>query len=496
MKTKRFVDGVPQRVVRIFAGIGAGVRYGVHNNSLNNLVRGVVERVLYRRGPNGLSKPQAPLPGVFRRLAGVKAKLLRQLSSTPIVSLEEYPKLYTGRKQKIYESAVTNLLARGLLRDDANVKAFVKAEKINFTAKGDPAPRIIQPRTPEYTAMVGRYLKPFEKELFRGFRRAYGYPVVLKGLNASGVAQALRDSWDAFVSPVAIGLDASRFDQHVSQDALRYEHSVYNSVFRSPELARLLERQLVNRVTGRAADGLVRYTVEGCRMSGDINTGMGNCLIMASLVLGYFDSVGLTARLANNGDDCVVICEATDLAKMGGIDQWFSDAGFVLTREDPVYVFEKIEFCQTQPVLTSTGWRMVRNPRTAASKDAVSLLSWATEAEFRAWADAVGTCGLELTRGVPFWESYYRELVRAGQRREWAVERVVDSGMGYMARGVVGGDINDDARYSFYLAFGILPDEQEALELCSVPINYQEPRPMTFAEVESIKSPLQQLCEL
>lgn len=489
VKIRKFTIGVAQRVVRIVAGIGTGVRYGVHNNSLNNLVRGVAERVLYKPTARGLARPPGPVDGVFRRrLATVRSRLLRQLSPTPIVALEEYPKLYTGRKQLVYERAVTNLLARGFIRDDADVSAFVKAEKINFTAKPDPAPRVIQPRAPEYNAMVGRYLKPFEKELFRGFRRAFGYPVVLKGMNADGVALELRKSWDCFERPAAVGLDASRFDQHVSVPALQYEHSVYNSVFRSPELAGYLRLQLRNRVTGRAADGIVRYQVDGCRMSGDINTGMGNCLIMSSIVLAYFDHVGLNARLANNGDDCVVVCDQRDLHKLDGIDAWFTDFGFVLTREAPAYVFERIEFCQCQPVLCSTGWRMVRNPHTAMSKDSVSLLGWSNESEFDAWASAIGQCGLSLTSGVPVWEAFYRRLAAGRDRREWAEERVGDSGMGYMAKGVVAAVITPETRYSFWLAFGLLPDEQEALEEDMPSVHYSEPRPMTFAEVDSIQT--------
>lgn len=492
---RKFITGCVTRVVRIYAGIGSGVRYGVHCNSLNNMMRGVAERVLYKPTASGLVKPTGPKePNIFRkRLQSVRGLLMRHLSPTPIVPIADYPALYSGRKQVNYERAVVNLLSRGFVRDDACVKAFVKAEKINFTAKGDPAPRMIQPRAPEYNVMVGRYLKVFEKQLFVGFRRAFGYPVVLKGLNADGVAKELRKHWDRFDQPVGVGLDASRFDQHVSAQALRFEHSVYNDVFRSPELAKLLEMQVYNNVRGVAADGAVRYKVKGCRMSGDINTGMGNCLIMSLMVLAYFEHVGLDARLANNGDDCVVICESRDLCLMDGIDAWFADFGFVLTRERPAYVFEQIEFCQTRPVQLSTGWRMVRDPWTAASKDAVSLLSWDTQHDFDAWAASIGACGLSLTRGVPFWESYYTNLQGQRTEKDWAAERVRDSGLGYMSAGVSEAVISDESRYSFYLAFGMLPDEQEALEAEHLAVTYQCPRPMTFAEVDLITSPLQ-LC--
>jgi hypothetical protein len=373
---------------------------------------------------------------------------------------------------------------------DSYVSTFVKAEKVNFSKKPDPAPRVIQPRSPRYNLEVGRYLKPFEHELVAGFGRAWGYDVVCKGKNADAVAQQLRHNWEAFERPVAVGLDAHRFDQHVSRDMLMFEHSIYNSVFRSPELARLLKWQLRNHGYGRIGPFLAKYVVDGCRMSGDINTGMGNCLIMSLLVLNYFEEVGLQARLTNNGDDCVVICDTRDLHKLDGLDKYFLEFGFSLAREANVYVFEKIEFCQTQPVVVGDHYRMVRNPWTAMSKDCVSLLSWATPEEFNVWRSAIGVCGGELTTGVPVWESFYA-AIRGQNRGVGGIEAVYDSGMGYLARGVTAvGQVSDASRYSFWLAFGILPDMQIAMEESYPTIQYSAPCPLTLRQISKFPTPL------
>lgn len=262
--------------MRYLAGFGAGIRFGVHASNIKNLTRGVVERVFYVVRDGGLARPPQPGVGVFRGLHGIRDRLLANLRRTPVVAAEDYPQLYTGRKQARYQLAADSLILRGLTIRDSWVNTFVKAEKVNLTTKADPAPRVIQPRTSRYNLMVGRYLKLFEKELARGFARVFGYSVILKGLNADQVAASLRESWDQFKSPVAIGLDASRFDQHVSRDALAYEHSIYNGVFKSPELAKYLRWQLTNTGYARAHDGAFSYKVEGCRMSGDINTGMGD----------------------------------------------------------------------------------------------------------------------------------------------------------------------------------------------------------------------------
>jgi len=483
------------------AGLGTGINYGVHANNLINLTRGIVERVFHVVKDGNLSTVPQPIEGVFERLASIRQRLVARATPTPVVAREEYPQLYFGRKRRIYERAYDSLCSRALRLSDSFVSTFLKAEKINFSAKADPAPRVIQPRTPRYNLEVGRYLKRFEKVLLGAFERVFGYAVVLKGMNAGQVAAALRNNWDQFKEPVAFGLDASRFDQHVSVEALRWEHSVYNRCFQSPELARLLRMQLTNRGYARVEDVCVKYEVSGKRMSGDINTGLGNCLIMSSIVISYCEQHGIQARLANNGDDCVVFCDRSDLARFDGIDSWFLDFGFTLTREEPVSVFEQIEFCQAQPVLTSTGWRMVRNPFSAMAKDCVSLQGWANPLEIRYWAHTIGTCGLELTRGVPVWQSWYTQLHSIGCEAPagYVEQQMGGVGMAFMARGVQGGPITAEARVSFYRAFGIPPDAQVALEVeyATLPIVSDEGTPLvTLHHIRSLDNASNPLARL
>lgn len=469
--------------MRVILGLGSGVKYCVHSGNVKNLAQGIVERVLCVRGSDGeLKSAPKPVGKPFDRLQTLRRKLVSGLSSTTVVPRWSYPSLYVGRKRMIYQKAVESLSRRGVDAMDAIVNTFVKAEKVIFKAAG-MVPRVIQPRTARYNVEVGRYLKLFEKELIRGFERTFGYCVILKGLNATGVAARLFESWSEFREPVAVGLDASRFDQHVSVEALQFEHSIYNDVFQSPELAKLLEMQLHNR--GRAyIDGLkVSYEVDGCRMSGDMNTSMGNCAIMSLIVLGYCDAKNITARLANNGDDCVLVLSKSSLPELAGLDAWFLEFGFTLTREEPVYVFEEIEFCQTKPVWTESGYRMTRNPHSAPSKDMVSLQSWQSATDVDLWRSAIGQCGLELTRGVPFWQSFYSKI-DAGVSNANVDERVRESGLGFMARGVVGCAISDASRISFWRAFGMTPDVQLSLEAENWQINSATPDHVMFADIE------------
>lgn len=447
------------------AGIGAGVNYGVHRDSLVNLTRGIAERVLYVRRDGALRSVPLPKEGVFKRLSWFKIGLLRSTPPTPVVSRENYSELYTGRKRAIYSKAYESLCTEAISRKDSRVKTFIKAEKINFDSKVDPAPRVIQPRSPRYNLEVGRYLKPAESALCIGVERVAGYRVIAKGLNADGVGQLIHGHWQRYKRPVALGLDASRFDQHVSKAALQWEHSVYNGLFRTEELARLLSWQLVNRGVAWVEGHKVTYEVEGKRMSGDINTGLGNCLIMSAIVLTYVREHGIDCRLVNNGDDCVVIMDASSLSRFGDIDSHFLDFGFTLTKEDPVYCLEKVVFCQAQPVLVGGKYRMVRNPHTAMSKDAVSLQSWHDSSAIGHWCYSIGTCGRQLTAGVPVWQKWYEILLRHSEHpTSGYIDAQQVSGMQYLSRGVRQVSVTDESRVSFWRAFDILPDAQMAFE--------------------------------
>lgn len=459
------------RTVRRILGFGPILQWGVHNNNLANLTRGLVERVFRVNTPQGLQPPPQPAPGYFASsMSGAFKAVTRYLGQAAPVDYDQFVEYYRGRRRTIYRAAADSLLHIPVRRADAKLKTFVKAEKVNFSSKPDPAPRVIQPRDPRYNVAVGRYLRPVEKRVYQAVGKAWGGRTILKGLNARDTAMAMRRMWDQFDQPVALGLDASRFDQHVSAEALRWEHGVYLSMFRGDarnELRELLSWQIHNAGVAFLPEAKVKYSVEGCRMSGDMNTSTGNCLLMSMMVYQWALNIGVRCRLANNGDDCVVIMEARDLPTFtSGLNEQFTRWGFTLTSEPPTRVFEEIEFCQCHPVFDGEEWLMVRNFNTSVSKDLVTLLD--VESSFGKWASAIGECGLSLTGGLPVLQDFYHCLKQCGHGRyRGEVEGVYfGEGLRMMSSGMERGlrPITAAARVSFALAFGILPDEQEQLE--------------------------------
>lgn len=456
------------------SGVSPPVELYGFNNDLNTLERAVKERVFYVKKDGLFVEPPRPEPYHFERsLRDVHARLVALLPCTAPLSGQQFVDTFRGRRRIVYQRAYESLLERGVSFKDARVKVFVKYEKTNYTQKADPVPRVISPRDPRYNVELGSFLRPLEEKIFKRLAVLYGHTTVMKGMNASVSGHVMFQKWNMFNKPVAVGLDASRFDQHVSRDALEWEHSIYLACCRTKKqrkkLASLLRWQLSNDCTGYVPDGKVKYHTVGGRMSGDMNTSLGNCILMCCMIMAYSESCGVKLQLANNGDDCVVFMEQCDLARFSsGLDSWFLAMGFNMVVEQPCYTFEEIEFCQTHPVYVGPNWDdyiMVRHPKWGIAKDTCCIHNFDTEKMFRGWMSAVGVGGMAMTGGVPIFQDFYHYMIsngkywdKAGDGQSWGVRKLGEG----LTRSY--GEISPATRASFYWAFGVTPDEQLCIE--------------------------------
>ena len=433
----------------------------MHNSSLVNVCRGLVERVFCVVRDGKLQRPLRPGKNIFeRKLGNVGRRISSIVGFCPAMTRSEFCDSYSGKRRATYEKARLSLDVLPCTRSDAYLKTFVKAEKINITLKPDPAPRIIQPRDPRYNVEVGRYLKPLEPRLMKAIDKLWGEKTAIKGYTVEKVGEILYEKSLRFKEPVFVGLDASRFDQHCSRQALEWEHSVYNSIIRDPYLKELLTWQIDNVGTAYLKDGFVRYRVDGCRMSGDMNTSMGNYLIMSCLVYQFCKDVGLDASLANCGDDCVLYMEKKQLPLLKHLPNWFEAMGYSMKVEKPVYNVEEIEFCQQHPVQLSRGWVMVRRPDVCLTKDVCIVRGGMTTERLQRWLYAQHDGGLSLAGDCPVLGQFYRSFPHGdslGELSEYADAHK------FRAEKQCG-EITPLSRYSFWLAFGLTPDEQIAIE--------------------------------
>lgn len=468
-------NGLPHKTRRFVATTGFGPEHnlGVYNASVNTAERALIERsFLCKEG--GSFRPAIPVRQcafTSSALCDYRDAVMASMPHLPRMTLDQVVETYTGPKKRRYEAALESLQMKEYMDRDAMLQMFVKREKQDVLK----APRVINPRSARYNLMLGQYLKHAEHHFFDAINFAWGArtrATVIKGYNVVESATILRSKWDLFKDPIAVGLDATKFDMHVSIRALKYEHSFYQRLFPGDKmLQRLLREQLVNRGVGWFDDGSVKFELQGTRCSGDLNTSLGNCILMTAMVHAYCAEKNLVAELANNGDDCVVFMERADQdAFMSGLNNWFKGKGFAMTVETPVRDFEMLEFCQTKPVWDGYVWRMVRNHNAVLRKDPMCLISVPTEKVYRRWLDAVGKCGLAITSGLPVQHAFYESFVRGAEGAvcgdKFLKFIMKNTSRLEQSRGVVMGatNVTADARASYYFAFGILPDQQLALE--------------------------------
>jgi len=448
--------------------MSGNVDLGVNNADISTLECALLTRMYYCKvGDDYVVPPPVSTDLFAERLADFKSTLLSKMHDVTRLSLNEVVETYTGRRRTIYQNAFNRLVQIGLSRSDACSIAFVKMELVN----PEKAPRCIQPRNPAYNLSLGRYIKAVEHKLYDAIRRVYkDGPTVMKGFNVEEIGSIARGKWRSFKNPVAIGLDATKFDMHVSPAALAWEHGVYRSLFPGDrELKKLLRWQMNNRGAGYCGDGKLKYSVTGKRFSGDMNTGLGNCLLMSGMVYAYARSRGVCVKLLNNGDDCVVMMEVDDMARFNeGLDEWFLEMGFRMVAEEPVYELHQIEFCQMHPVEVGEACRMVRNIRSTLRKDTMTVHRLTDAAHREKWCTAVGTGGLWLTGGVPVLQDFYQAYQRIGCMRASNMldDPTFATGMRLMSKGMLEHYREPDAwtRVQVFEAWGISPDEQVALE--------------------------------
>lgn len=407
----------------------------------------------------------------FARDARIIAHRIGTWIGTHMPADGEWIEKYSGRKKRVYLEAQESLKLVPLTSKDYSVKSFVKAEKITDPTRD---PRTIQARGPRYGVALGNYLKPLEHLLYnvqgsRNLRRVLPRGrLIAKGLDMVQRANLIVERIAEF--GCVLGIDASRFDAHVTTAMLSVEHSIYLRAYRGDkQLERMLQAQLVNRgITGSG----IRYKCPGGRMSGDMNTALGNCMIVIVTMAVAMQRLGLPPSqwsLLCDGDDTLVFIKPHQLeyVRQGLVDIW-AESGQSIKIECVAYEPEEVRFCQGSPVCTSSGWKMVSDPVRVLSRSLVSADHFQHDKACAPLMRSIGLCEAVLNSGVPVLQAWAHQiLINAGEGPARGVDNL---GRAYQAGRLLERDhalhcpVTTGARLSFAKAFGIEPWEQQLLE--------------------------------
>lgn len=436
------------------------------SKSIVNVESGLKERVYY------LDSKGAQKPTCVRSHLELSQFILPIVNVTGTcnrVTGSEFIASRTGSKRHVYVRARQELFdSRRSLGELAQLAFFTKYE--NTLVLKPQVPRIISPRDPRFNYLLGRYTVAAEHKIFDALTALVGgSKVIAKGLTqqekAGLIVEKLRPGY------CCVGLDASRFDQTIGSELLKAEHAIYKALFPGDRLlASLLRCQLHNRGQARCFDGVARANIGPMRCSGDQNTSLGNCIISVLLVVLYCREHGIVDfDVLCDGDDLLLFVPATSLPLLADLSVWYLRWGLRMKIEEPAYVPEQVEFCQSRPIWMPYGWLLVRNPVKVFATDYAGGAKLGNIHKFEEQLRAVGLCGLSMAAGVPLLQAYYQWGVAHGKTGKFNFTDL--AGVGYQYRIQVANGSHPKAapvdprtRESFARAFGVLEGDQLDVE--------------------------------
>jgi hypothetical protein len=266
---------------------------------------------------------------------------------------------------------------------------------------------------------------------------------------------------------------------------LKEEHHVYKQAYRKSKLLNflvlLLDLQINNKIKTyvKNDDGdsmKITHNRKGGRSSGDVNTSLGNYIIMCLMLYALCQAIGLEPGtdvcLIDDGDDFSLVGEADTIDRILRFDtfEWFKEMGYEMDWEEPVTVIEEIRFCQSFPCETAEGWIMVRLP-VALDKDVMCLCD---EHKFELWLSLIAEAGTIVYGHIPVVSAHYagfsKKRLSTKQKNRLMNDNQFDK-YGYMQmlmdtpkQGGTPSVISDVARSSFMRGTKITPSLQLAME--------------------------------
>lgn len=446
------------------------MQFAIHSSCCHNHIDALTRRV-------ALCVP-VPDQDLIRRLRLVSKQLGKSLGNVLPITRAQVIGMFGGFRRKRYQEAAETLEKDGDYID-SRVKMFVKQEAVHVRAdKPNPACRAIQFREPTYSLQLAQYIKPLEHKLYR-VRAGKPFPpgqFIAKNLNPRQRAELIQQKMSALPGCTVLELDASRFDAHVSYDLLQVEHACYTQALRDPYFKKLLVSQLNNRGRARGKDFHLSYSLRGGRMSGDMNTASGNCVLMSCMLAlfgaDHFDKYDFLV----DGDDSLFFFVG-NMPPESTIKSYFRGFGMTMKIDNVTNSISDLSFCQAKFVQLSQGPTMVRDPFKVMSRTTVNM-KFADPRVVPKLLKTIATGELSIVPGCPVLQPYFLMLIRncdrvmskRGKRdgglmrgREWADYRQKRDLPGDWWR-VKEQPITAEARKSFALAFGIGIEEQLMLE--------------------------------
>lgn len=461
-------------------------QYDSFHTSVRNVLRVLENRVYIM--PDEAQCSWAPTARQARAIKKIRWRVARRLSHLEVWDrqrcLEKFATFPPAKRDK-YVAALDVPFEP---HKHGKLGMFVKYESVEHKPSKGYRPRAIFFRQPEFLAAMTRWYAPLEGAIChqKSLWNSQSH-VIVKGLNTHDRIRLVHQFVGELGDCVVISCDGKAFDAHVCEGALREEWAFYRAVGKCAgwgkeirrEMRSMEHQQINNRFRCYAQDGIVKGRIKGNRMSGDRNTGAGNCIICVLFVLSYFEDAGIPDRkyrLIDDGDDFFILA-TKDISKRveRELPIWMSTlnqetevlSGGRVTQDS----MEAIEFCQARPVWCANGYRFIRDPVRVTNVYMRSARWYNTLADAEMYWSAISQAELMINRGVPILYAFFQALNRHSngakpcnsQLRRFYLKSALESEV-LLDNMELTDTISDDTRLSFAKAFGITPAEQQLVE--------------------------------
>jgi len=260
---------------------------------------------------------------------------------------------------------------------------FVKIEKYSYYEKPNRIPRLILPPSDHAKVVMGMHIKPIEKHLKMVVGPHNVFPFMAKGMSSRELAERFRSMSEQFKEPTFISIDMSKCDSTIGSRLKNLENMVFTNYYSSSDYVKCMkegEKQEM-KVRLHRNDGTTETKkIPQCRASGTAHTGAGNTVLVyaASAVV----LRGVRNEIFSNGDDTILIVEASDSAeivrriKAGE----YSVFGFDVRIEQIASDIEEVFWCQCYYTVRNDGPVWIRDYRkvlqTILSNENYGSVNW------------------------------------------------------------------------------------------------------------------------
>jgi len=327
---------------------------------------------------------------------------------------------YKGAKREKIRKGFDRLVNGPLNNNDKRVPIFIKGE-VAIPASGGGILKLKAPRVifniPECFASVGALLYSeieFTLKKTRTFCDMVGskFRVILKGFNSTEKAKLIKCKVDSFLHPIAISLDGKGCDTHLSEFAITIQEMVDYKISSQKSNLKKLYKLLHSANWKLYLDEIILILTEVMRLTGSIDTGMGNTVIHTIILIYIIRQVGFRVEPSVDGDNMLVIMEEENENEfMEVVKLVTTELGVSFTLDGKTTVLEEMEFCRHRPMHIGDQWVMVREPRRTIYKF-FSYHSTFGLKQLNAYMKTVADGERRSFSGVPIMGPLFEEIYR------------------------------------------------------------------------------------